>query len=72
MAVQNLTIVEMLFKQIKNSGEIAVFSTQTTYSSATGSVLQILMTPILHVVIVHPNQKNNFHFDYVYLFGVSL
>ena len=45
MAVQNLTIVEMLFKQIKNSGEIVVLSTQATDTTATGSMLQILMTP---------------------------
>ena len=45
MAVQNITIVEMLFKQIKNSGEVVVLGTQATDSSATGSVLQILMTP---------------------------
>jgi len=66
MAVQNLTIVEMLLKQIKNSGEIVVLSTQATDASATGSVLQILMTPNG----MHRKQKNNF--NVVYLFAYKL
>ena len=48
MAIQDLTIVELLFKQIKNSGEVAILGTQAADSSATGPVLQILMTPKQH------------------------
>ena len=45
MAIQDLTIVEMLFKQIKNSGEVAILGTQAADSSATGPMLLILMLP---------------------------
>ena len=45
MAIQDLTIVELLFKQIKNSGEVAILGTQAADSSATGPMLLILMLP---------------------------
>ena len=51
MAIQDLTIVEILFKQIKNSGEVAILGTQAADSSTTGPMLLILMTP----------KKNNVH-----------
>ena len=60
MAVQNVTIVEMLCKQIENSGEVVVLSTQATDTSATGSVLQILMTPNMEI------ENNNIHIDYMF------